>query len=265
MKKSAMIAVVGLGALFSCDLGEDEYLGPIQSKIEVTMVEDLSYEEPFFQIIFETANLYDCANYNIQMIANASESQLDIVFNEIYKDNSCNSATGPAYNAYTFTKIVNGVYDISLQVKGKSAVAGTLTITDSAYTLDMEQSEDFEFVNPHLFSMPKGILWGSIQTYSDNQQTDDVVDKFYTQLADLKLADTLLAEGDYTYFTVGNKNEVTLRRTGAGSSAEVTSFVYFINEDSVSRNDLKVAISDFRGIYSDYVDINMFDWDGTIY
>ncbi|MEQ9377363.1 MAG: hypothetical protein RIG68_19400 [Imperialibacter sp.] len=264
MKKIAIIAVVGLGFLFSCSLDSDEFQGPITSKINVTMLEDVSGEDPFFQILFESTNLYECSNYNILMTVDADENNLDIVFNEIYKNSTCRSETGPAYNVYSFSKIVNGTYNLSLKVKDKPASTGTLVISDTGYTLDMTESDDFAFVNPQVYRMPEGILWGSIQKYSESQQANTLVDNFFDLLSDNGLADTALVKGDYTYFLIDEENKVSLRRANA-TPAGTSAFVFYLDEDSVSRNNLKIAISDFRGKYSQYVKVDMFDWIGTIY
>jgi len=263
MKKIAMIAVAGLGFLFSCSLDSDEFQGPITSKIKVTMLEDLSDTKPFFQILFESTNIYECSNYNILMDVDADDFKLDIVFNEIYKNNTCLSETGPAYNVYSFSEIVNGTYNVSLKVKDKQAIAGTLVVAGDGYTLTMPQSDDFTMVNPHVYSMPDGMVWGAIQKYTDNQQSADLVDEMFQMMADEGLADTLLAEGDYTYFLIDDENKVSLRSRSTIPTG-TTAFVFYMGE-SVSRNDLKIAISDFRGKYAQYVKLDVFDWKGTIY
>jgi hypothetical protein len=264
MKKIAIIAVVGLGFLFSCSLDTDEFQGPITSKINVTMLEDLSAEDPLFQILFESTNLYECTNYNILMTVDAEENDLDIVFTEIYKNSTCTSEPGPAYNVYSFSKIVNGTYNLSLKVKDKPTSTGTLVVSDTGYTLDMSASDDFEFVNTHVYRMPEGTLWGSIQKYTENQQSAALVDDFFDLLSESGLADTTMAEGDYTYFLTDEEGKVSLRRANA-TPAGTSAFVFYLDEDSVSRSNLKLAISDFRGKYSQYVRVDVFDWLGTIY
>lgn len=255
---------MGLAFLFSCNLDSNEFQGPIQGKIKVTMLDFLGSEKNNFKLLFETTNTYECSNYLILMQADGEDGGLDLTFNEVYKDFTCTNAAAPASNEYNFGEIENGTIALSLKVKDKAAVSGTLTVSDSTFVLEMAQNPDFEFVNTTLYKMPDGMFWGSIQKYNEGQQTDDLVDDFFEILAESGLADTVLREGDYTYFMVDTDSTVTLRRNGA-IPAGTMSFVYYMNEDSVSRNDLRVAIADFRGIYSQYVKVDAFDWEGTIY
>ena len=264
MKRIAVSGLAGLVFMFSCSLDSNEFQGPIQGKIKVTMLDFLGSEKNNFKLLFETTNAYECSNYLILMEAGGEDDMLDLTFNEVYKDFTCTSEAAPASNEYNFGEIENGTIGINLNVKNKAVVSGTLTVSDSAFVLEMDQSPDFEFTNTMVYKMPEGMFWGSLQKYNEGQQTNDLIDDFFDLLAEAGLADTLLTEGDYTYFIVDSDSTVTLRRSGA-IPAGTMSFVYYMNEDSVNRNDLRLAIADFRGIYNQYLKVDAFDWEGTIY
>lgn len=264
MRKMLLSTMVGMVFLISCSLDSDEFRGPVDSKIKITMLDLIGSEKTTFQFLFETQKTYECANYLILMEATGDDKTVNFTFNEIYKDFSCVSEVSSASNEYRYAKLDKGVYDVSFKVKDKTAVNGKLTVSDSSYALEVGQSPDFEFVNTLLYKMPAGTVWGSIQRYTENQQSADLVEDFFELLGSSGLADTTYAQGDYTYFLVDDKEKVSLRRTSA-VPAGTTVFLYFMDETKVNRNNLRTAIGDFRGIYSQYVKVDVFDWKGTVY
>ncbi len=271
MRKIALSAVACLAFLFSCNIESDEFMEPVDSVVKVTMLEDLQFGYPGLVLSFRTSTSYPCSNYYILMESSADGNDLSIVLNEVYNDGTCQNEPAPAQNAYAFGEVVdgeyvfeNGTYNISLKLKGEEPSTGTLVVTDTDYTLSMTGSTDLSFENSRVLRMPEGTVWGSVRKYSENAQTDELFDDFFELLAEEGLADTTLAEGDYTYFLVDAEGDVSLR-SSSSIPAGTTAFVMYFDQDSVSRNSLKTSIGDFRAVYSQYLKIDAFDWEGTVY
>jgi len=271
MKKIALSAVACLAFLFSCRLESDEFMEPVDSVVKITMLEDLQFGYPSFVLSFRTVANYPCSNYYILMESSVDGNNVNIVLNEVYNDGTCSNEPSPAQNAYTFGDVVdgeyefeNGTYNISLKLKGEEPSTGTLVVTDTDYTLTMTSNPNFNFENSRVIRMPEVIVWGSVRKYSENTQTNELFDDFFELLEEEGLADTTLAEGDYTYFLVDDEGDISLR-SSSSIPAGTTAFVQYFDEDSVSRNSLRTSIGDFRAVYSQYLKIDAFDWEGTVY
>lgn len=264
MKKIAVAStVVGLFFLMSCKL-ENESIKAIDGKINVSMLEILGEKDPNFQIRFSTNTVYGCSNYVILMASEFDEDTktLDVTLNDVYADNFCLGGSAPAINAYNFGKIENGTYQVKVRVKNGETLSGQFVVSDSDYTLDMASNAQFEIENSHLFKMPAGIVWGTVTKNSNTEATDALAEDFYELLAENGLADTLLAVGDYTYFKVSDTGKVSKRRSTTAPAGTTDFAMYYAGN---KKQDLVTAVKDFATTYVEYLDIEVYDWEGTVY
>lgn len=262
MKKIGVAsAVAGLCLLFSCNL-DNESVKPITSKVNIGMIEPFYQDTQYFEIYFETETVYECSNYSILVDASFENDILDVTLNDIYLGPVCQGGAATATNAYPFEEIEPGTYSINIRKKGGETLGGELVVGENDYTLNMASNADFNVVNTHLHKLPQGIVWGTLTKNSNDEEVDALADEFFELLADNGLADTTLAEGDYTFFKVSDTGEVTKRRTGSAPAGTIDFALYYSGNN---KTQLISAINDFAFTYQEALTIEMYDWTGITY
>lgn len=263
MNKIVVVSAVAmLGFLFSCKLDDGESLQPITSDVEIEMIEDLGSGEPSFLLNFTTETNYPCSNYALLMEGGFDDTKLNLTFTDVYIGSTCLGGSAPAHNAYVFGELEQGTYDISVKVKDGETRAGQFTVSDTDYSLSLTSGDGFEIINTHLFKMPAGIVWGTLTKNSNESAVDDLIEDFFEMAANNGLADTLLAQGDYTYFKVDDTGAVTKRRTTTAPVGTVDFAMYYTGN---KKTDLIAAIKDFAVTYQEKLTIEAYDWEGTIF
>lgn len=202
MKKIALLILGSLLLLaLSCNNTPEVITGPpaqnINSRINLTSIENLDPVSATFELRCLTDSLYSCANYSIQFNLAKTADSVKLTFTQITRPTICLSGNAQAFAIVNLGALSNGVYEFPVTVNSIVAQA-TLTVTDSTIQITGGDSTWTKFLRPLLRRVPANVIWGQVG-YSLVAAYDSAV-TFFDSLVSLGAVPETLSTGSYGYF-----------------------------------------------------------------
>ncbi len=141
-------------------------------------------------------------------------NQITISLQKIEKADVCLDASGPATAFVDLKNLAEGNYNLTINIGKSMSSLGKLMVTDKAYELDMEASEDLLIDQPVLRRIPDRVIWGTVR-YTNQQQTQELRTVLLNSLRNAGAAEKSLPEGDYYYFDVDAVGKLKIDSEGA--------------------------------------------------
>jgi hypothetical protein len=209
MKNLNLLAAAIISTLFfqiSCsDTITEVNYERIDTRLELTLKEELSVYSRLLSIDCATERIYPCINYGIDYSMTKSSNKITIRFNQIIMPEICLTALGPAYSNIKLGNLSNGLYILNLLVNGKTQTAN-LKVNDSTFKIEYEPGFDFIFKKTELKRIPQNVIWGSVGYINDTLTTS--VNSFLDSLIIIGASEINLSPGDYGYFQIDSFGKI---------------------------------------------------------
>ena len=200
----ALLVMLALGTGCSEDADRGVY-GPVDSRIEIGLVEDLNAGGRTLSLNCSTEKIYGCYNFLILNEAQVSGSTVTLFFTGIYKPQICLRALGPARAVIHLGTLPDGTYLLSAAANGQ-ALRTDLTVSDTAYRIGSGGAPWVVFPHPELLRVPEGTIWGYAGYHAAGSA--HIVQSFLDSLQSLGARAHRYATGDYGYFTIDSTGAI---------------------------------------------------------
>lgn len=256
MKHLFAILPIFMFFLNSCTNDADTEDSQLNSKISITLREDISKEGRKFKLHCVTDSTFPCSNYSIVYQMQRNGSDIDIIFTNIYKPQHCATSFGPAKCEIDFNILPYDEYTLRIIVN-ETVLETQLSITEEKFVVSDSVSEWVTIVNPEIRRLPYNAIWGYVGFSSDSFVVKQV-QPFFDTLKTLEVQEIDLQSGDYVYFQVDSSG--TISPPVNPGTLNAIPFVYLYD------NDLTVLRSLIKhyGKHSP-LSITMYTGKGDIY
>lgn len=262
MKKNILplIALIFLPLLFNnCDdaVSDNKEYTAIDSRINIKLAEELSPDKRTLYLYCGTERIYGCINYGIDYYVIKGANSFKIKFNSVVISDICLTALGPASCRIKLGELIEGTYNLNLEVNGKAELA-VLTVTNDSYKITHTPGFDFKFDNAELKRVPEYLIWGSAGYINDS--LTNVVDTFLDSLQILGAAPVNLSAGDYGFFKIDSSGNIIPPEYHGYPFIKMYLFEY--------QNDLNSIKELMKRIQQQYVNqiyISCNTWQGDVF
>jgi len=204
LKFTAFILIFA-GSFFSCNKQRQGSISPIDSAINIRMVETFNISPRTVQFYCSTTKIYPCCNYPIYVVSQQSSNSIVISFKGVIENDLCLTATGPATATIDLGALSYGTYTLTLH-NGNVMQTGELVVTPDSYTIHLLDNSDFDFTNAPLNRIPEHTIWGHIGYHQ--QETSPLVQSFITGLIDLGATKKSYNPGFYGVFEIDTNGDI---------------------------------------------------------
>ena len=202
MKLTVIIGLLSIVLLFSCDdTAESELVNTLGTDVQFSMAEYFEPGQRTLSFKFLTQKDFPCINYRIKSEYRMEGETIVVSLSEVEGADVCLEAIAPASSFLDVGELATGEHPMVIEVGEALVNTGTLTVTDEAFELVMNEEQGLVIETPRMSRIPDGVIWGTVYASEPNAvggATQDVLN----QLQGLGATTPLLAEGDYGYFSV---------------------------------------------------------------
>lgn len=146
-----------------------------------------------------TIDSFGCTNYYIKAATSTSPGVIQVTIDGVTMPRDCSPGRARAFNSSTDLSLANGSYMLSIKNLDRTEY-GTLTVTDSAYILSYDDTNNVSFTNKVVHRLPANTIYGML--YADDTvtftQAQDLIDSIQYYGATAFTGDT----GNYGLITV---------------------------------------------------------------
>lgn len=209
MKLTILPGLLAALFLFSCDdAPELEPVNTLGTDVQFSMAE---YFEPGARTLsfkFLTQKDFPCINYRIQSEYRREGQEIHISLSDVEGADVCLEAIAPASTFLDLGELANGDYPMVIQVGESLVNTGTLTVSDEAFGLTMNEEQGLIVTTPRVLRIPEGVIWG--QASHTSEATGAGVGQYLvSRLQEVGATPQRLPEGNYGYFTVDASGTTT--------------------------------------------------------
>lgn len=250
------IACLASMLCFGCNLSEKDkdVVVKIEPEFLLGMKEELSQSRDF-NLTFKTIHDQSCISNMINFTSNRSNNSLNLNLVEILETENCQLGEGPVESSASYDFLPIGTYHLDLNLKNTINSAGTLTVSNEKFTVEIEDGFGFQLNQNILMRVPNSTVWGYV-AYKDNQHSAEA-DEFLNQL-NLKTSNLKLGKGDYGYFSIGDNEKLSLQAT-----PDYNNFKTFYRISSGQISELETLLESFRSQFSGgEMEFKIFTWQG---
>lgn len=262
MKKNILplIALMFLPLLFTnCDdaVSDNKEYTAIDSRINIKQSEELSVDKRDLYLYCSTERIYGCINYGIDYYVIKGANSFKIKFNSVVISDICLTALGPASCRIKLGELIEGTYNLNIEVNGKAELA-ILTVTNNSYKITHTPGFDFKFERTDLKRVPDNLIWGSIGYINDS--LTNVVNAFIDSLKILGAVPVNLSAGDYGFFKIDSSGNMVPPEYHGYPFIKMYLFDY-----QNDLEDLKALITRTQQQYVNQIYISCYTWQGDVF
>lgn len=178
---------------------------PINSDIEIRMIEILNETGRTLELYCSTTEEYPCINFLIDRSFSVKSGNISIRFKNVIDPGICATAIGPATTTIDLGSLKPGVYNLTIDVVDKRS-SGNLIVTPDQYIIDIGKKKQLVLNGPVLNRVPDNTFWGTVGYHQTS--TEPVVNQFISSLLGLGAATGAYLPGDYGYFSIDEWGEI---------------------------------------------------------
>ena len=220
---------------------------PIDSEINIRMVERFDNYPRTLQMRFGTTRIYPCVNFPIILSWQKSSNVIDVVFEYVMVTDLCLTALGPATAIIDFGTLSNGTYQLNFQ-NGEIRYSGELIVSSDSYTINFPANSAFNFRNSPLNKIPEHTIWGLVGYH--REETAPLVQLFFAALMELGAEEKSFTPGYYTAFEIDNSGDIIRPNNHGFWFAQP--FIFYFSGDS---SDLDEFLRQWSYKYSEYMHV----------
>lgn len=180
----------------------------------------------------------NCLNTVILSNYNRTGRNISLTLYDILDPEVCDPGPAPAQGTQLVTDASPDVYTLTIELQDVVSNAGTLTVTDDAYQVVMEEENGITWLHTKLQRIPTNALWGYL-VYT-NAEEENRVSGFIEEINNLG-SELNLANGYYGYFSVADTGAITELRDAPATNELATILVEYSGEI----NQIDQKVSDF--------------------
>ncbi|MFO7445647.1 MAG: hypothetical protein R6W90_04735 [Ignavibacteriaceae bacterium] len=227
MKQILLLPLFMLLILSGCTTDPDTQELRMNSKVLVTLKENISKEGRKFILDCKTDSIYECSNFGISFQQQRNGNVIDVNFTHIVTPQTCAASLGPATAIVDLGFLLTGTYTLQVLVN-ESVLQTSMEITPEYYKLNDTSRTWVEVLNPELRRIPENAIWGHVGFSSDSFAVRQV-QPFFDSLEILGAQELELIPGDYTYFQIDSSG--TMNQPDNPGTENAIPFVYIYNND----------------------------------
>ena len=197
----------------SCSKQGQGNISPIDSAINIRMVETFDKSPRTVQLYCSTTKIYPCCNYSINVEHRQSSNVIDISFKNVIEHDFCLTALGPASAVIDLGALSNGTYRLNLNI-GSVRRTGELVVTSDSYKVNIANNKAFRFTNTPLNRIPEYTIWGTIGYHK--QETSSLVQSFIADLIGLGATKKSYNSGFYGEFDIDKNGDIVQPGSNSG-------------------------------------------------
>lgn len=206
MKKLQPLILCSLLLFYGCkDERFHQLYRPIDSKVRISLWENLSTFQRALSFRCSTEKIYGCMNYSILYKLTKYGYAINIMFTEIYAPDICLTALGPATANVDLGSLADGAYNLSIIVNDQMFQT-QFQVTTDAYRLTNSDGGLITFPRPVLMRVPDHTIWGSVgyHTVSSMHRAESFCDSLISRGAQPRQ----YIPGDYGYFEIDSTGAI---------------------------------------------------------
>lgn len=255
---SLALLLMGLGSCKIENLDEPIIIPLVDQEFTLDLWENLSPAGSSWEIRLETVADEPCENSTILTDYQKIGNTVNLTIFDILAPENCNPVSEPATGSEELFEVVEGDYDLEIELQDIVTNNGRLTITDEFLQVTMDTEDGVGWLHTELRRVPGGALWGYV-TYDGSDQREQA-DAFIASVQDIS-SSLSVVNGYYGYFTVSNSgSSVTVSNRPEGVSARSFLFEYF--DDTL---DITQLVEEFRTNAPEGMTLEIFNYKGKIW
>ena len=206
-----------------------------------------------FALVLSTTKTQACNNTVVNAFPNVYGNNVIVTIKDLTAPTNCSGTGDMARDTAYVSHLANGKYDFQLNLKDAVFNKGTLTVTDSKYTLAMDTQNGIIADESDLMRIPSNIVWGLVNF--DNG-SDIQADQF---LSDLKSVAHIISleNGEYGHFQINN-NAISLPAEAQIARPNTKKFFFKLDN---SINNLSDVVQKYRRQYGTKMNLTVNTWN----
>jgi len=169
----------------------------------------------------------NCLNTEILSNYNRTGRNISLTIYDILDPEVCDPGPAPATGSQLVTDAGPDVYTLTIELQDVVSNAGTLTVTEDAYQVIMEQEDGIIWLHTELRRIPADALWGYL-VYTNTEEESRVA-SFVDDISNLG-SELPLTNGYYGYFSVTDTGNITELKDAPTTSELATIMVKYVGE-----------------------------------
>ena len=226
----------------------------IDPSFSIEMKETLDTIQQKFGIVAKSVEDQDCLNYGIAYSFDRLNGVITVSLNDLVPPADCITGNGPALSEILVGYLVNGLFQIELNIKNTVKNLGTLQVSEESYVLDMESMDGILMQSTTLHRIPAQTIWG----YVNYEESDFEIPalEFIQEIEQIS-APVSLAQGEYFHFRINAADEVII--PAQPEAPYPNSFIFHYSGEKQS---LKDVLDSFRTDFPESLTMKIFTASG---
>lgn len=242
-KYRVVLALFSLFCFFSAckveSLGDPIIVPFVDQEFNLDLWQTLGGSTPSnLEIQMFTIEEEDCLNTQILSDYDRVGRELSLTLYDILDPEVCDPGPAPAMGVQLITDATPDVYGLKVELQDAVSNQGTLTVTEDAYLIEMEEENGINWLHYELHRIPENALWGYL-TYT-NAAEENRVTVFLEEINELS-SELPLDEGYYGYFSITNSGNGLAVKDAPGTGQAHSFLVKYTGETNV----IDQKVSDF--------------------
>ena len=258
-KKSCVLSLLIIVSMtvISCKKDPDKStFVDVEKEFNIQPWEKLTESGGTFQLQISTVKNQDCGGTGINTNFSSANNKFVTTILSLKKPANCTGSLSPAQDSVDLGQLPKGTYTININLRDVVSNAGTLTVEDQKFRLDMNKIDGINVPKTEIFRVPKGLIWGSVSF--DNAQ-NAVLAKFLDKLSKIATAVSDIPKGDYGYFNVKDALNPDIKGQGTSSKPTTKSYIYYLTS---TNSALESIVKEYR---DQGLELKFYTSDGKIF
>lgn len=169
----------------------------------------------------------NCLNTEILSNYNRTGRNISLTLYDILDPEVCDPGPAPATGSQSVTDASPDVYTLTIELQDVVSNGGTLTVTEDAYQVIMEEENGITWLHTELRKIPADALWGYL--VYNNAEEESRVASFVDDINNLG-SELSLTNGYYGYFSVTNTGDIIELKDAPATSELASIMVKYTGE-----------------------------------
>lgn len=245
MMKVSLSLIAFMVVFSSCgyfnDPGSDLIVN-IDTEFEIVIKENLT--ENGRGLLFNITSLDElqCEDTALEVSKISSNSEINIIINEITMPNQCGSLRSFPAGVAEF-QVVSGDYLFGFQVQEQQAQKGSMQVTPDSYSLNLQNAKGLLIEKPLVYKIPANFVWGYYKAKSTSEER--ILEEFLLKNDLIVRPFNYLNQGNYSYFDIDADGYVIPEDLPSEGIVKALAF------DLIQLEDLKEIVSNFKAANPD--------------
>ena len=226
----------------------------IDPSFSIEMKETLDTIQQKFGIVAQSVEDQDCLNYGIAYSFDRLNGVISVSLNDLVPPADCIPGNGPALSEILVGYLVNGIFQIELNIKNTVKNLGSLQVSDESYVLEMESMDGILVKSSTLHRIPAQTIWGYVNYEESDYEIPAL--EFIQEIEEL-CEPVSLEQGEYYHFMINASDEVII--SGQPEAPYPNSFIY---RYTGTKQSLKDVLENFRSDFPESLNMKIFTASG---